>query len=170
MKETKKPNFAIRAACVLLCLVLISVHFSTGLYARYVSRASGSDRGRAAAFGVSAELTPAEEGYTIELSNPSEVAVRYSVTFRAQNAGSFSEVKLGTGEPTPLGPDGSVTFVNVGTLAPNGSGSLAMIPTAVPGAGSDSADAALLDFSNDSTASLEETLPFTVTVSYEQID
>ena len=56
MKQTKKTSFVLRAACVLLCLVLISAHFTSGLYAKYIVSATGSDTGRTASFRVSAAM------------------------------------------------------------------------------------------------------------------
>lgn len=169
MKQTKRRGFALRAACVLLCLVLISVHFSSGLYAKMITGAADGDSARTAGFRVSAELIPAEAGaYTIALHNDSESAVRYSVTFRAKIPGSFSQVRLGDGAPAAPDADGAVTFPNAGALAAGADGTLTLIPTAVPGAGAEAGEA-LLDFSNESIAAAEQTLPFTVTVQCEQI-
>ncbi len=83
----KKKGFppVLVVALVLLCLVLVTAHFTTGMYARYTTRSGGNDESRIARFKVSAsdgglvEITPdATSGtYTFTLSNPGEVTVRY---------------------------------------------------------------------------------------------
>ena len=54
-----KVNIPICLAGVLLCLTLFSTHFTGGLFARYVSRDSGSDSARVIQFG---DLTLTETG------------------------------------------------------------------------------------------------------------
>lgn len=170
MKQTKKPSYALRAACVLLCLVLISVHFSTGLYARYATGAAGADDARLARFHVSAELSGQADGsYLISMQNRSDTAVRYSLVFLAEDPEAFSEVRLGE-ESRAVGPDGSAVFADLGILAPGAPGSLTMELTLNPDADGETLPGALLDFSNDSTAVLDDTLPFTVTLRCEQAD
>ena len=50
MNRTNKAklNIPICVACVLLCLTMISIHLSSGLYARYTTSASGADGSRVA--------------------------------------------------------------------------------------------------------------------------
>lgn len=50
-RSTAKVNVPICAAAVLLCLTLISVHLTSGVYARYTVTASGSDSARVIQFG-----------------------------------------------------------------------------------------------------------------------
>ncbi len=57
--KRSKINIPIVLACILLCLTLISIHFTSGLYARYVSTADGKDSAKVASFG---NLTLEEEG------------------------------------------------------------------------------------------------------------
>ncbi len=57
MNKQKRPGLFLQIAGVLLCLCLISTHFTTGLYAKYTNRAQGSDAARAAKFNVSATVT-----------------------------------------------------------------------------------------------------------------
>ncbi|MBQ7875229.1 MAG: hypothetical protein IJ306_08760 [Oscillospiraceae bacterium] len=52
-------NIPMFIALVLLCLTLFSVHFSSGIFARYTTRANGGDSARTAAF---AELSITETG------------------------------------------------------------------------------------------------------------
>ena len=54
-----KMNIPMCLAAILLCLTLISIHLTSGLYAKYISSASGNDSARVIKFG---ELTLAEEG------------------------------------------------------------------------------------------------------------
>lgn len=77
------------AACVLLCLTLLSFHFTGGLYARYTTSASGDDGARVAKFNVTDTFTEtlslsSTPGITqvrkIVVTNNSEVAVSYVVT------------------------------------------------------------------------------------------
>ncbi|MBR5290093.1 MAG: hypothetical protein IKU28_03770 [Erysipelotrichaceae bacterium] len=58
-RSTSKPNIAMCAAFVLLCLTLISTHFTSGLYARYVTKDSAEDAARVIKFG---NLTLTESG------------------------------------------------------------------------------------------------------------
>lgn len=54
-----KINIPICVAAVLFCLTLFSIHFMSGFYAKYTSRASGEDSARVIKFG---ELTLTETG------------------------------------------------------------------------------------------------------------
>ena len=54
-----KINIPMCLAVILLCLTLISIHLTSGLYAKYISSASGNDSARVIKFG---ELTLTEEG------------------------------------------------------------------------------------------------------------
>ena len=60
-KHTKKAkvNIPMCIACFLFCLTLISIHLTSGLYAKYISFASGSDSARVITFG---DLTLTETG------------------------------------------------------------------------------------------------------------
>lgn len=91
-RAKEKVNIPICAAAVLLCLTLFSAHLTGGIYARYTTSASGSDSARVAKFevteagtvltdSITADLIPgAEETRTIQVTNNSEVVVKYSVT------------------------------------------------------------------------------------------
>ena len=54
-----KMNIPMCLAAILLCLTLISIPLTSGLYAKYISSASGNDSARVIKFG---ELTLTEEG------------------------------------------------------------------------------------------------------------
>ena len=171
MKQRKTTGLALGAACVLFCLVLISTHFTSGLYAKYVVNAGGKDGGRAASFHVDASMNSTGEAgsYGLSFTNDSESAVSYSITVQSKQAGMFASVTLGSKTETP-DQNGVVTFSNVGALSPGGVGAAALTlivdptfpnPDIVPGAP---------DFSNDTVDSAETELPFTVTVTFVQID
>ncbi len=58
-RRRAKINIPIVLACVLLFLTMLSIHFSSGIFARYVSRADGQDNAKVASFG---NLTITESG------------------------------------------------------------------------------------------------------------
>ena len=82
-----KVNIPMCAALVLLLLTMISIHITSGLYARYTTTASGSASARVAKFDVNASLSEdvivdcsANETsgeYQITIENNSEVAIKY---------------------------------------------------------------------------------------------
>lgn len=57
--KTAKVNIPMCIASFLFCLTLISIHLTSGLYAKYISSASGSDCARVIAFG---DITLTETG------------------------------------------------------------------------------------------------------------
>ena len=90
-------SIMMRAAGVLLCLVLFSVHLMGGLYARYTSGGWAEDEARVAKFEVQvtgksdnlepnqikafyAKNTEDNNTYTISIANHSEVDVRYTLS------------------------------------------------------------------------------------------
>lgn len=90
-KESPRSNWIWYLAGVLLCLTLVSVHLTSGLYARYCSTASGEDSARVARFNVTAEgeltatfsalISPGETvEKTVKVHNNSEVAITYTVS------------------------------------------------------------------------------------------
>ena len=120
MKEKRKPNIFLRVALVLLCLVLLSTHFTAGLYARYTTWASGKDSGRLASFSVKAEnlIIPDEPivfddaaesprvSGSFQVSNPGESSVSYSVAIMigeedVTSACCFTDGSNGTGRLAP---------------------------------------------------------------------
>ena len=90
-RERAKFNIPMVIALVLLCLTLFSLHFTSDIYARYVSKAEGSDNSRVAEFNITEEtdfieadmlfeFVPGVNKKTIVVNNESEVAVEYKVT------------------------------------------------------------------------------------------
>lgn len=57
--KTAKVNIPMCVASFLFCLTLISIHLTSGLYAKYISSASGSDSARVITFG---DITLTETG------------------------------------------------------------------------------------------------------------
>ena len=114
MRKRKGMPTVLSVALVLLCLVLVTAHFTTGMYARYTTRSKGDDTGRVASFKVSASSaqdeivlikqdTEKKGAYKITLSNPGDVAVRYETSVKFDNdedAGKFTVAPL-TGEIAP---------------------------------------------------------------------
>jgi hypothetical protein len=101
-KLNSKTPICFLAGLLLLCLTLISTHMTSGLYAKYITFADGSDNARVAEFSISQSLqitkgdnTPAETfiigddlypgkrtTYTYSVTNNSEVAVEFIVSGR----------------------------------------------------------------------------------------
>lgn len=84
--KTKKMPKPLGVAAILLCLVLISAVFASGLRARFRSQASAKDAARAAAFSPAAEggteavtiTATGQAEYVITVRNLGETAVRYN--------------------------------------------------------------------------------------------
>lgn len=184
MKLKTKPNIFLIAAGILFCLVLVSVHFSAGMYARYTTRAEGSDAGRLAAFRVSAEagenqtleLTAGREeaaSYQFKVQNSSETAVRYDVILEFPESGKDIDkdrlnIKLdGTKEPDVQGKE--ARFSGVGVLAPGSEAVNHKLTVDISGL-LDQAENKWEDFSNDSVSGETGELPFTVRVVFTQVD
>lgn len=68
-RRREKMNLPMALASVLFCLVLFSLHFTSGLYARYVSTAEGSDSSKVASFG---RITLIESG---DFTNETKTAI-----------------------------------------------------------------------------------------------
>lgn len=96
-------NSVMRAAFVLLCLLLASTCMMAGLLAKYKTSSPGDDKGSVAKFEVNVEgnaidtqivCTPDPDTgrYTVTVENLSEVAVRYdlSLTFTSGNTTGVS--------------------------------------------------------------------------------
>ena len=100
MKKMNRPNRVLGAAAILLCLCLISAHFTMGLYARYTTRASAKDNARVAKFSVqivsaTEVIAPDENGqatYEVVVSNLSEVAVHCLVELEFNKYGNLVDI------------------------------------------------------------------------------
>lgn len=93
-------NWTLRAAAVLLCLVLYTTHLMSGLFARYTTSSSASDNARVAKFDITESGTMTQSinfsinpldttsstnkiQYAIVVANNSEVSMAY--TIKAEN-------------------------------------------------------------------------------------
>lgn len=85
-----KMNVPCCLACLLLVLVMITTHMTSGLYARYITRASSEDEARVAKFDVDVigsvkdlnivtKIDDSTGEYQIDITNNSEVVVRYEM-------------------------------------------------------------------------------------------
>ena len=147
MMRKKSMPTTLSVALVLLCMVLVTAHFTTGMYARYTTKSRGDDTGRIASFKVSATsdqtgpvtIGATKEGtYTLTVTNPGETAVRYKAEVKFASADDAAKF----GEIAPL----------TGTLAPDANETKTLtlkMSESVTGAG---------------------TVPFTVVVTFTQID
>ena len=130
MKKTNRPNRVLGAAAILLCLCLISAHFTMGLYARYTTRASGKDAARAAKFNVEAEVTEVvpenpptgtnaslTRSYHAKLVNKSEVAVCASIKMVFDEGVIITSGKIGN--TTINAEDNTIVFNGSSDIAPD---------------------------------------------------
>lgn len=93
-KNPSRVNIPMCAAGVLLCLTLFSLHLTSGLYAKYISTATGSDSARVAKFEVvsakhnddpvviKSDGTNTNNPYRFTITNNSEVAVQYKLSLK----------------------------------------------------------------------------------------
>jgi hypothetical protein len=101
----------------LLCLVLVSMSMTGGLYARYTASASGSDAARVAKFDVGynfdgagqvlpVSFVPGQE-YECEITNSSEVAVTYALSITGLDPALFV---VNTSPYEAIAPGGAQTI------------------------------------------------------------
>ena len=167
------------AALVLLCLTMISIHLTSGLFARYTSTATGSDGARVAKWDVkgssdSTALTiqniPDNDSgtYSFTVTNDSEVAMKYSIEFVFEtNVSTWMLLTLDKTEKDEgkLGGFSSAdnkicTFPVEYTLVPAGSAT----HTVLMGANWTALTA------TKKAQTIEENLMFTVNIHAQQID
>lgn len=90
-KTSQKLNIPMLVACVLLCLTMLSLHLTAGLYARYTTSGQAEDAARVAAFKVTESdsileetinfvASPSQNNYTVTVENQGETAIRYTIT------------------------------------------------------------------------------------------
>ncbi len=115
-ERNSKFHILIYLVAALLCATLFSMHFVGGLYARYYTRSRGGDSARVAAFRIvqegtifqtiEANVTPGstDTGYTIEITNNSEVTVDYTLKVTNETGNLPLQFKL-----TPVGDSAPVT-------------------------------------------------------------
>ncbi|MBR6650128.1 MAG: hypothetical protein IKL36_01825 [Clostridia bacterium] len=159
-----KMNIPMCAACVLLCLTLFSIYFTSGLYAKYTARGNGSDDARVAAFdvkvagngadGVKVDCETISDTYVITVHNDSEVAVSYSMNVVLQDMDGIVANDAIT-----------ATFdSDTGTLAPNSEITNTHTLTFTV------KDWSAITKTQNGGKIIEADLGFTVTVNVEQID
>ncbi len=161
-KREPKFNIPMFAALVLLLLTMVSVHLTSGLYARYTANSGGSASARVAKFDVVHELTPVENEaghYALTVTNNSEVTVRFKVDMSFEYPMTIS-VEDAIAPLVEL--DNTYSFVNENwILAPNSETvlNIAFTPR---------------DWTqitkNAHGSSVTETIDFNVTVTAEQVD
>lgn len=118
MKKMNRPNRVLGAAAILLCLCLISAHFTMGLYARYTTRASASDAARVAKFSVqivsaTEVIAPDENGqatYEVVVSNLSEVAVHCLVELEFNKTVKVDSATFAVGTNTATSTSGDEDY------------------------------------------------------------
>lgn len=117
-----KLNIPMCAALMLLLLTMLSIHMTSGLYARYTAKSLGSDNARVAKFDVTAEVQPDEnkEGkFTVLVTNESEVAVKYNIVVEFTAPMSVS---INDGEPQiPAENESLVSFTDTSWILEPGS-------------------------------------------------
>lgn len=151
-------SILMRAAGVLLCLVLFSLHLMGGLYARYTSNGEAEDEARVAKFEVNVvgasnavDVTCTQSDsdsltYIITLENRSEVAVAYTLS-------------------------GTVTSGTPGVSLSFDSAAGTMVPGAAPVTRTMTLTVNWAQFTADKNGtSASVTVNFSVTVHVEQVD
>lgn len=135
-----KSNIMLKLTAVLLCLVMITTHFTSGLYARYISRSSADASARVASFVVETDLDHIELGSTeaptlhlggeeetqsvqlpFYISNGSEVTAGYSLSVDfGESLPEYLNIKLANGTNTQIiaadGIKSEFVFSDFGTL------------------------------------------------------
>jgi hypothetical protein len=170
MKKKNGTSKVLGVVAVLLCLVLVSSYFSSGMLARYVTRSDGADVSRIAALRVSAvtqedtnAATEFTRTYTVTLSNKSDVAVRYE-------AAPVLPLPEGTTGTPKITVDGEALTDDVlsGELVPGGEKIVTLVLdlSGVELPVTDAFDS----FSNEDVSTASGDLAFTVTVTFTQID
>lgn len=120
--EKRKRNIPMYLAGVLFCLTVISICLISGLYAKYISRDSGSDSARVAAFQVTESATSFEETLLVEVvpgtiskeikvSNDSEVAIHYTITITNKTKNIPLRFKIAEGEAESADVDSGVGVI-----------------------------------------------------------
>ena len=164
-----KLNIPMCAALVLLFLTMISVHLTSGLYARYTVTATGSDSARVAKFDVTGNGSGAVTvdckdsdntgEYSITVTSNSEVAVRYTITVTFEESLSATDLTATLDETTLI--DNKLVLSD--TLAPNAGAKVHTLK---------------LDMTNwssvskrvDGAATAAWTLNFNVNIDVQQVD
>jgi hypothetical protein len=167
MKRKNRISKILRVAGVLLCLVMVTSYFSSGMLARYVTRANGDDTARIAALKVSAETVEKTDAataftrtYEVTLKNDSDVAVRYE-------ASPVLELPKGAKGDAAITGDEVDNGVFSGSLAPH---TEEKVTLTLDLTGLELGADAFATFDNNDISGWAGELSFTVTVVFTQID
>ena len=170
MKRKNRVSKILSVAGVLLCLVMVTSYFSSGMLARYVTRANGDDTARIAALKVSAETVEKTDAataftrtYEVTLKNDSDVAVRYEASPVLELPEGTNEAPKITVDDEALAADGVLS----GELAPGGN---KQVTLTLDLTGLELGADAFATFDNNDISGWAGKLSFTVTVVFTQID
>ena len=126
-----KVNIPICAALVLLFLTMVSIHLTSGLYARYTVTSTASDSARVAKFNVDgtkngevtvSTKTNSQGNYALTVYNHSEVSVTYSLDFIfEEEVDGWLTLKLGETVYSTSAEKGKkvISIGKMGDLPPN---------------------------------------------------
>ena len=175
-----KLNIPMCAALVLLLMTMISIHLTSGLYARYTTTATGSDSARVAKWDVkgssnntalSIQNLPGNDSgtYSFTVTNDSEVATEYTVEFVFQTDVSEwmlltldkTEDNNGTAGVFSSDDKKICAFPGKYTLAPGSNATHTVLM---------GANWSALTKNADGGPAVETTLAFTVKIHAQQID
>ena len=172
MKTKRKPNLFLTAALVLLCLVLITTYFSSGILARYTTKSAGSDSARMAAFIVDAEMVPGteENSYLVHIHNDGETAVSCTlqITLPDPQLGLIREVTV-NGETKSFDANGMALFEKLCQLQP-GESENAVSLCLIPKENGSGETVNQPDFSNSGVAEERVEAPFALRVICTQLN
>ena len=173
-RKPGKVNIPMILAIILLFLTLLSVHLTSGLYARYVTTTNASDGARVAKFQVSGSVgenvtvdcqNTNNGEFALTVNNASEVSVEYAVDVIFTEAIPTDELKVTVDGATGIwsADRKTVSFVQVGTLDANaGSQNHSLKFTVL--------DWSYVTYDAVNAVSAQKELDFTVKFTVEQID
>ena len=180
-KYRRKVNIPMCAASILLCLVLFSTYFMSGIFARYTTSMAVSGSARVAKFDTKLTSQPGEltftpawngtkyaadsETFTLSIKNDSEAAVRYAIRLVFANASANGCIKV-TNTGAALDDD-SIWVIPGGTLASGTSATVDVTFSFDPDA---FAKGYTPEGENGSLKTGETTFDFNTFVTFTQID
>lgn len=78
-RKISKTPLIFRVGLILMCAMMISCYMMSGIYARYSTTATGNATARTAGFDCEVISSYIDEKYAVQITNNSEVTVKYSV-------------------------------------------------------------------------------------------
>lgn len=185
-----RKTTALRAALFLFLLFMVSLHMTSGLYARYVSVAPAAGSARVAVFSVAASSNMASVNidndsagapgahtgsYLLIIDSDSEVDVEYDISLVFANGyeNIVKNVSLDGGAPVNLAADGSVNFASAGSIesGPHAGIQHTVTFTADPSQiSTGTVDSKIADYDNASISTATAPLPFNALVKFSQVD